>query len=81
MMLVVAAVVVATAVMATVLPALVAAVVAAMRVTGTGALSGVNIDAEVFYVFGFRDGQVVAATTYLTQREALADVGLAEPPI
>ena len=30
------------------------AVVAGMRVTGTGALSGVNIDAEVFYVFGFR---------------------------
>jgi ketosteroid isomerase-like protein len=54
------------------------AVVAGMRVTGTGALSGVNIDAEVFYVFGFRDGQVVAATTYLTRREALASVGLAE---
>jgi ketosteroid isomerase-like protein len=54
------------------------AVVAGMRVTGKGSLSGLSVDAEVFYVFGFRDGQVVTATTYTTRREALADVGLEE---
>jgi ketosteroid isomerase-like protein len=53
------------------------AVVAGMRVTGRGSLSGIGIDAEVFYVFSFRDGKVVAATTYMTRREAIADLGLA----
>jgi ketosteroid isomerase-like protein len=53
-------------------------VVVSLRITGKGTLSGVDIAAEVFYVFTFRDGQVVAATTYLSRREALETVGLAE---
>src|SRR5277367_865436 len=47
------------------------AVVAGMRIAGEGTLSGVKIDAEFFYMFRFREGQIVAATTYLTRREAL----------
>jgi ketosteroid isomerase-like protein len=53
-------------------------VVAGMRVTGRGSMSGVTVDAEIFYVFAFHDGKVASATTYLTRREALAAVGLAE---
>jgi ketosteroid isomerase-like protein len=54
------------------------AAVSTMRVTGTGGMSGVAVDAEIFYVFRFREGQVVAAATYMTQQEALAAVGLTE---
>jgi ketosteroid isomerase-like protein len=54
------------------------AAVATMRVTGTGGMSGAPVDAEIFYVFRFRDGLVSAATTYMTQQEALEAVGLAE---
>jgi ketosteroid isomerase-like protein len=49
-----------------------------MRVTGTGGMSGAPVDAEIFYVFRFRDGLVIAATTYMTEQEALKAVGLAE---
>ncbi len=52
------------------------AAVATMRVTGTGGLSGATVDAEIFYVFRFRDGLVSAATTYMTEQEALEAVGL-----
>jgi ketosteroid isomerase-like protein len=51
-------------------------VVAGMRIAGEGTLSGVKIEAEFFYTFRFREGQVVAATTYVTRREALQAVGL-----
>ena len=52
------------------------AAVTTMRVTGTGGMSGAAVDAEIFYVFQFGDGLVIAATTYMTQQEALEAVGL-----
>jgi ketosteroid isomerase-like protein len=54
------------------------AVVAGMRISGEGAISGVKIESEFFYTFRFREGQIVAATTYVTRREALKAVGLEE---
>jgi ketosteroid isomerase-like protein len=54
------------------------AVAAGMHITGKGALSGIGVDAEYFYAFRLRQGKIIAATTYLTWRETLKAVGLAE---
>jgi ketosteroid isomerase-like protein len=54
------------------------AVMAAIRVAGAGALSGASLEAEFFYVFRYRDEQIISATTYESRQEALKAVGLAE---
>jgi ketosteroid isomerase-like protein len=54
------------------------AVAASMHITGKGVLSGIELDADYFYVFRFREGRIIAATTYLTRGEALKAVGLAD---
>ena len=53
-------------------------VVVPVRVSGRGALSGVDIGGEFAYVFRYLAGQVISATTFPTLDEALEAVGLAE---
>jgi ketosteroid isomerase-like protein len=55
------------------------AVMAAMRITGVGTLSGATMEAPFFYVFRYRGEQVISATTYKSRDEALAALGLAAP--
>jgi ketosteroid isomerase-like protein len=52
------------------------AVVAEVQIAGTGATSGVSMEMVYAYVFHFRDGQVVSATSYLAMQEALKALGL-----
>ena len=53
-------------------------VLVAMHYRGQGRLSGVAIDAWVFEVHTFRDGQCVRKADFRTRPEALEAVGLSE---
>jgi ketosteroid isomerase-like protein len=53
-------------------------VVVAARMAGTGASSGATVEIEYAYVFRFKDGQVIAATSYATLEQAREATGLTE---
>jgi ketosteroid isomerase-like protein len=53
-------------------------VLTVMRISGKGTLSGATIAADFTYVFRYRDGQIIAATTYQTRQDALEAEGLTE---
>jgi hypothetical protein len=54
------------------------AVLMTVQFTGHGAASGLTVTGELAYVFRYRNGQTIAATTFATRREALQAVGLEE---
>jgi hypothetical protein len=54
------------------------AVMAAIRITGTGTLSGASLEADFYYVFRYRAELIISATTYITREDALSAVGLHE---
>jgi hypothetical protein len=43
-----------------------------------GTSSGASVGGKFVYVFRYQDEQVISATTYVTMREALEAMGLAE---
>ena len=53
-------------------------VLAVMRISGKGILSGAEITSDFVYVFRYRDNEIIAATTYTTRQEAIEAVGLEE---
>ena len=54
------------------------AVIALIRLTGTGRASGVRVEQLHAHVWQLRDGKFVRGTGYLTHAEALEAVGLQE---
>jgi SnoaL-like domain len=54
------------------------AVVVQVRMQAKGASSGAGVGGEFVYLFRYQDKQVISATSYLTMREALEAVELAE---
>jgi ketosteroid isomerase-like protein len=53
-------------------------VLTVIRITGTGALSGISMEADFTYVFVFEENdQITSATTYVTRADALEATGLA----
>ena len=53
-------------------------VLAVMRISGKGTMSGAEISSDFVYVFRYRDNEIIATTTYTTRQEAIEAVGLEE---